>query len=152
MRMCSKPTLVHCIYLYVYILVIRKLLCLHSLSHTHVHAHTHRLLAHVFDPELDQAHPREFVVYACPQGALGRQMEDFMETTLYRSGRNGAHKSFPHVTLCQLFMVHTLLSHTHTHIAPPPPPPPHTHTHTRPFLPLCTPEIHFLLAMTEAQA
>ena len=70
-----------------------------------------RLLAHVFDPELDQAHAREFVVYACPQGALGRQVEEFMEATLYQCGRNGAHKSFPHATLCQFFKVwqHTII-------------------------------------------
>ena len=64
-----------------------------------------RLLAHVFDPELDQSNPREFVIYACPQGNLGRQIEDYMEANLCRCGRNGAHKSFPHVTLCQFFKV-----------------------------------------------
>ncbi len=66
-----------------------------------------RLLAHVFDPELDQSNPREFVIYACPQGTLGRQIEDYMEANLCRCGRNGAHKSFPHVTLCQFFKVGT---------------------------------------------
>ena len=69
-----------------------------------------RMLAHVFDPELDQSNAREFVIYACPQGTLGRQIEDYMETNLCRCGRNGAHKSFPHVTLCQFFKVH----HVHT--------------------------------------
>ena len=70
-----------------------------------------RLLAHVFDPELDQAHAREFVVYASPQGALGRQIEEFMEATLYQCGRNGAHKSFPHATLCQFFKVNCRIAH-----------------------------------------
>ncbi len=59
----------------------------------------------MFDPELDQSHPREYVVYAVPGGALGRQIGDFMEGALYRTGRNGAHKSSPHVTLCQFFTV-----------------------------------------------
>ena len=70
-----------------------------------VHIMHCRLLAHVFDPELDQTNPREFVVYAVPGGALGRQIQDFMESAIYRSGRNGAHKSSPHVTLCQFFKV-----------------------------------------------
>ncbi len=64
-----------------------------------------RLLAHVFDPELDQSNPRDYVVYAVPGGALGRQIGDFMESAQYSSGRNGAHKSSPHVTLCQFFKV-----------------------------------------------
>ncbi len=66
---------------------------------------TPRLLSHVFDPELDQSRPRDFVIYACPKGTLGRQVEEYMDTTLLRCGRNGAHKSFPHVTLCQFFKV-----------------------------------------------
>ncbi len=64
-----------------------------------------RLLAHVFDPELDQPNPRDYVVYAVPGGALGRQIGDFMESAQYSTGRNGAHKSSPHVTLCQFFKV-----------------------------------------------
>ncbi len=59
----------------------------------------------MFDPELDQSNPRDFVVYAVPGGALGRQIGDFMEGALYSTGRNGAHKSSPHVTLCQFFKV-----------------------------------------------
>ena len=64
-----------------------------------------RLLSHAFDPDLDKSSPREFIVYACPLGTLGNQLEEYMEQTLYRCGRNGAHKSDPHVTLCQYFLV-----------------------------------------------
>ena len=64
-----------------------------------------RLLAHVFDPELDKPNPREYVVYICPLGALGQQMEEFMDASINRCGRNGAHKSISHVTLCQFFKV-----------------------------------------------
>ena len=68
-------------------------------------SHNHRLLSHAFDPDLDKASPREFIVYACPLGTLGNQLDEYMEQTLYRCGRNGAHKSDPHVTLCQYFLV-----------------------------------------------
>ena len=64
-----------------------------------------RLLAHVFDPELDQTTARDVIVYAYPQGTLGAQIEEYMEAGIYRCGRNGANKSFPHVTLCQFFKV-----------------------------------------------
>ena len=64
-----------------------------------------RLLSHVFDPDLDKATPREYIVYACPMGPLGASIEEFMENCLTHTGRNGAHKSFPHVTLCQFFKV-----------------------------------------------
>ena len=74
-------------------------------THTHTHTHTHRLLSHVFDPELDANAPREYIVYACPLGVLGSQVDDFTEKTLLTYGRNAAHKSFPHLTLCQFFQV-----------------------------------------------
>ena len=64
-----------------------------------------RLLAHAFDPDLDKKMPREFIVYAIPLGSLGQQLEEFFELTLNQELRNGAHKSFPHVTLCQYFKV-----------------------------------------------
>ena len=70
-----------------------------------------RLLSHAFDPDLDKQSPREFIVYACPLGTLGNQLDEYMEQTLYRCGRNGAHKSDPHVTLCQYILV----SSTHMH-------------------------------------
>ena len=65
----------------------------------------YRLLAHAFDPHLDKKVPREFIVYAIPLGSLGQQLEEFFELTLNQELRNGAHKSFPHVTLCQYFKV-----------------------------------------------
>ena len=76
-----------------------------SLSFTPLFLYPSRLLAHAHDPDLDKNTSREFIVYACPSGALGTQIEDFMETTLYQFGRNGSHKSIPHVTLCQFFKV-----------------------------------------------
>lgn len=59
----------------------------------------------MFDPDLDKITPREYIVYACPVGALGTAIEEFMELAMNQTGRNGAHKSFPHVTLCQFFKV-----------------------------------------------
>ena len=64
-----------------------------------------RILSHVFDPELDQPGGRDFVVYALPLGGLGSQLRELWDTSLAQTGRNGAHKSFPHVTLCQFFKV-----------------------------------------------
>ena len=81
----------------------------HTRTHTHTHTHTHRLLSHVFDPELDLTAPREYIVYACPLGVLGTQVEEFTEKTLLTCGRNAAHKSFAHLTLCQFFQVQTLV-------------------------------------------
>ena len=75
------------------------------LSFTPLLLHPSRLLAHAHDPDLDKNTSREFIVYACPSGSLGTQIEDFMETALYQFGRNGSHKSIPHVTLCQFFKV-----------------------------------------------
>jgi ubiquitin-associated SH3 domain-containing protein len=63
------------------------------------------ILSHVFDPELDQPGGRDFVVYALPLGGLGSQLQELWDTSLAQTGRNGAHKSFPHVTLCQFFKV-----------------------------------------------
>ena len=68
-----------------------------------------RLLSHVFDPDLDKVTPREYIVYACPTGELGNAIEDYMEAANAQTGRNGAHKSFPHVTLCQFFKVRNKL-------------------------------------------
>ena len=68
-----------------------------------------RLLSHVFDPDLDKPTPREYIVYACPTGPLGEAIEEYMEATLSQMGRNGAHKSFPHVTLCQFFKVSAIV-------------------------------------------
>jgi len=64
-----------------------------------------RLLQHVYDPTLDQSTPREYVVYACPGGELGSQLDEFYDASLLQCGWNGSHKLFPHVTLCQFFKV-----------------------------------------------
>lgn len=61
------------------------------------------ILAHVFDPDLDKPIAREYVLYAYPGGALGSQLEELWADSLAQCGRNGAHKSFPHITLCQYF-------------------------------------------------
>ena len=64
-----------------------------------------RLLQHVFDPTLDKLAPRDYIVYACPGGELGSQLDEFYHASLIQCGWNGSHKSFPHVTLCQFFKV-----------------------------------------------
>ena len=68
-----------------------------------------RLLQHVYDPTLDEPTPREYVVYACPGGDLGAQLDEFYDASLLQCGWNGSHKLFPHVTLCQFFKVVTSL-------------------------------------------
>lgn len=62
-------------------------------------------MAHVFDPDMDKAVLREYVLYAVPGGELGRQLDELWEESVAVCGRNGAHKSFPHITLCQFFGV-----------------------------------------------
>lgn len=64
-----------------------------------------RLLQHVYDPTLEQSTPREYVVYVCPGGELGAQLDEFYDASLLQCGWNGSHKLFPHVTLCQFFKV-----------------------------------------------
>ena len=97
-----------------------------------------RLLNHVFDPDLDKLTPREYIVYACPLGELGTAIEEYMDISNVRCGRNGAHKSFAHVTLCQFFKVSKLdhkHTETHTHGSYLHAPHSRTHSHARQYVP-----------------
>ncbi|KAF0289224.1 Protein UBASH3A [Amphibalanus amphitrite] len=63
------------------------------------------LLAHVNDPHIDAAEPRDFYLYLCPTGALLQQLTHFRRRALAQCGRNGAHALLPHVTLAAPFKV-----------------------------------------------
>lgn len=57
------------------------------------------------DPFLDDPLPREFVLYLRPSGPLQNQLSHFWQQSRVACGKNKAHNIFPHITLCQFFMV-----------------------------------------------
>jgi len=64
-----------------------------------------RLFSHVDDPFLDEPLPREYVLYLRPSGPLQNQLSHFWQQSRVTCGKNKAHNIFPHITLCQFFMV-----------------------------------------------
>lgn len=66
---------------------------------------SHRLFSHVGDPFLDDPLPREYVLYLRPTGPLAQKLSDFWQQSKQICGKNKAHNIFPHITLCQFFMV-----------------------------------------------
>lgn len=57
------------------------------------------------DPFLDDPLPREYVLYLRPTGPLAQKLSDFWQQSKQICGKNKAHNIFPHITLCQFFMV-----------------------------------------------
>ena len=51
-----------------------------------------------FEPDITQ-----FIVYACPIGALAEQIDRFFEKSLVLCGANAAHRYMPHCTLTGFF-------------------------------------------------
>ena len=63
------------------------------------------MFSHVGDPFLDDPLPREYVLYLRPTGPLAQKLSDFWQQSKQICGKNKAHNIFPHITLCQFFMV-----------------------------------------------
>ena len=64
-----------------------------------------RLVNHLNDQDLEKVKHREYVVYLVPTGPLLSELNSFMASSIEQCGRNGAHKTFPHTTLCMFFTV-----------------------------------------------
>ncbi|KAH0623296.1 hypothetical protein JD844_031460 [Phrynosoma platyrhinos] len=65
------------------------------------------LFSHVCDPFLDDPLPREYVLYLRPTGPLAQKLSEFWQHSKQLCGKNKAHNIFPHITLCQFFMLYT---------------------------------------------
>ncbi|KAI6655494.1 Ubiquitin associated and SH3 domain-containing protein B [Oopsacas minuta] len=63
------------------------------------------ILNHLNDQDLEKVKHREYVVYLVPTGPLLSELNSFMASSIEQCGRNGAHKTFPHTTLCKFFTV-----------------------------------------------
>lgn len=82
------------------------------------------MFSHVGDPFLDDPLPREYVLYLRPTGPLAQKLSDFWQQSKQICGKNKAHNIFPHITLCQFFMVsHSPGPHPRAPTSPHPHPP-----------------------------
>ncbi|NXI42545.1 UBS3A protein, partial [Galbula dea] len=64
---------------------------------------TRWLHSHCNDPSLDDPIPQEYALYLCPTGPLHNHLQEFWKESKRQCGRNRAHETFPHITLCDFF-------------------------------------------------